>query len=244
MLVVGLTGGIAAGKSTVSTTLREKYKLTVVDADVIAKEVVDPGRKAYKQIVETFGPEIEGLVNPDDYSLNRALLGKAVFGNKEKLAQLNRIVHPAVKKEIIWQVLKAYVTFKSIVVLDVPLLYESGLYRVCGLVVTVSCERQVALERLVDRNPELSREDAEKRISSQMSNEERNYRADLVIDNNGVQLVLNTAIDSIVKEIRPLPFITFLDLFPLFGLLSALYTVALRSIRDKYKGTKPPKKSL
>lgn len=242
MLIVGLTGGIATGKSTVSTTLKDKYNISVIDADVIAKEVVNPGRKAYQRIIETFGDEVPDLVSESDGSLNRPALGKAVFGNKVNLSKLNSIVHPAVRKEIFWQLFKAYISFNDIVILDVPLLFEATMHRLCGLVITVSCERIKQIERLKLRNPELSEDDANKRIDSQMSNEERNYRADLVIDNSKTEKDLQDSIDSIVHEIRPGMLYTLLDYFPPFGLVSALYTFATRSFRDKYKGTKPHKK--
>lgn len=243
MLIVGLTGGIATGKSTVSKTFQDKYNLTVVDADIIARQVVYPGRKAYQLIVETFGDEIPDLINKKDLSLNRPALGKAVFGDKVRLSKLNGIVHPAVKKEIILQLFKAYIGFKDVVILDVPLLYESGLSNICGLVVTVSCEKQLQIERLKIRNPELSDDDVIKRIESQMSNHERNYRADLVIDNSKSLQELQRSIDSIVTEIHPNKIFTILDLFPPFGILSAIYTFSLRFFSDIYKGPEPNVKS-
>ena len=165
MLIVGLTGGIATGKSTVSNSLREKHGLTVIDADSIAREVVCPGKSAYKQIVETF-KDIPNLINADQ-TLNRGELGKAVFGNKQRIGQLNGIVHPAVKTEIVWQLLVAYVSLQRMVILDVPLLFESGLNVICGVTVTVSCSLEMQIERLLARNPELSAEDGQKRIQSQ-----------------------------------------------------------------------------
>lgn len=241
MLIVGLTGGIATGKSTVSNTLKEKYNLTIVDADVIARQVVDPGTRAYGKILETFGKEVPELIN-SDLSLNRAALGKAVFGNKENLKKLNSIVHPAVRREIFWQLFKAYIAFKPLVILDVPLLFESGLYKMCGLVVTVSCDRDTQIERLRTRNPELTEEDAHNRVDSQMSSEERNYRADLVIDNGKSLKDLRASIASIVREIKPWTLFTILDYFPPFGILSGLYTFTLRLVRDIYKGA-PPKRN-
>lgn len=237
MLIVGLTGGIATGKSTVSVTLREKYNLTVVDADVIARQVVDPGTRAYGKILEAFSQDVPDLINAD-LSLNRAALGRAVFGHKDRLRKLNSIVHPAVRREIFWQVFKAYISFKELVILDVPLLFESGLHRFCGVVVTVSCERPLQVERLMIRNPELTEEDANNRIDSQMSNEERNYRADIVIDNGKSLNELKSAVGSVVAEIRPWKLFTVLDYLPPLGILSAVYTFAVRQMRDFYKGTK------
>ncbi|CUM46964.1 unnamed protein product [Debaryomyces tyrocola] len=239
MLIVGLTGGIGSGKSTVSRTLHESHKLTIVDADLISKEVVNPGRKAYIRILDAFADEIPDLVDPSNGSLNRAALGSAVFGNKEKLKRLNSIVHPAVRKEIIWQILQAYMSFQSIVVLDVPLLFEAGLNKICGTTITVTCDKELQVKRIAARNSELSEDDIRKRIDSQMSNEERNYRSDVVIDNSSGLDELKKSVASVVKEIRPNVIFTLLDLFPPFGLLSAIYTFTLRTVSDRFKGTKP-----
>lgn len=235
---MGLTGGIACGKSTVSKELRERHHLTVIDADIIAREVVNPDRPAYNKIISNFLEIVPDLIN-EDRSLNRAALGQAVFGNKERLGILNSIVHPAVKNEIARQIMMAYIRLKSMVIVDVPLLYESKLHLICGLVITVSCDEDVQVERLLSRNPELTKEDALKRISSQMSNQERNYRSDIVIDNNKSLAILRTSIDSLVEEIRPNPLCTLLELFPPFGLISALFTFMIRRITDRYKGTTP-----
>lgn len=241
MLIIGLTGGIACGKSTVSKELKDKYNLTVVDADLIAREVVYPNKPAFKKIVAAFGKDVPDLVNPEDGNLNRPALGKAVFGNKEKLAILNSIVHPAVKWEMFRQVLFAYLTFKQLIILDVPLLYESGLSLICGLTVTISCDKQIQIERLLQRNPELSVSDVTKRISSQMSNEERNRRSDIVVDNSGDLNTLHESIRSLVHEIKPSLIWYLLDLFPPFAILSALFTFSLRRISDKFIGTGKPK---
>lgn len=234
MLVVGLTGGIATGKSTVSNTLKEKHHLTVIDADLIAREVVYPGRRAYNHIVAAFGLEVALLVN-DDKSLNREALGKHVFGNKHRLAQLNAIVHPAVRYEIGWRILMAYLKLQKVVILDVPLLFEAKLHMICGKTITVSCDRSLQVQRLLERNKELSPEDAEKRISSQMSNEEKCFRADLIIDNNHGITELEKNVDLVVKEITPSTAMMIVDLFPPFGVLSAFLTIVVRYFRDRFK---------
>lgn len=238
MLIVGLTGGIACGKSTVSKELKDRYGLTIVDADLIAREVVYPNKPAFNKIVAAFGDEVPNLIN-EDGNLNRAALGQAVFGNKEKLAILNSIVHPAVKWEIFKQIIRAYFSLNKLVILDVPLLYESGLSLLCGLTVTVSCERNVQIERLLARNNELSESDANKRIESQMSNKERNYRSDIVLDNSGSLDSLKESIKCLVPEIKPNLIWYLLDLFPPFAVTSALFTFTIRRIADRFKGTKP-----
>lgn len=233
MLVVGLTGGIATGKSTVSRTLSDDYGVTVVDADKIARDVVSPGRLAYRKVVAAFS-EVPDLVL-ESGALNREALGRHVFGNKERLKVLNGIVHPAVKREIFWQILVAYVRMCRIVILDVPLLFESGLNVICGKVITVTCDREVQVERLLSRNKELTAEDAEKRISSQMSSSERSARADIVIDNNKGVKELEAAVGSVVKEVTPSVLFTLIDLVPPFGMLSALMTVVMRWGLERYR---------
>ncbi|KAI5968183.1 CAB5 [Candida theae] len=237
MLIVGLTGGIACGKSTVSHELKTKYHYTVIDADLIAREVVIPGKPAYKKVVTAFS-DVPNLLN-EDGTLNRAILGRAVFEDKNKLKILNSIVHPAVRWEIVAQILSAYASCKSLVILDVPLLFESQLYLICGLIVTVSTAADLQIERLLARNAELTRSDAENRIKSQMSNTERNYRSDIVVDNSGSVSDLKDAIALLSKEIKPSKIWTILDLFPPFGVLSACFTFAIRRIAEKYKGAKP-----
>lgn len=243
MLIVGLTGGIGTGKSTVSRTLNETHNLTIVDADLIAREVVIPGRRAYNKILEAFGDEVPNLVNPEDSTLNRAALGSAVFGDKERLQKLNSIVHPAVRREIMWQIFRAYVNLQSVVILDVPLLFEAGLNKICGTTITVTCGKDLQIKRIAARNPELGEENIRRRIDSQMSNEERNYRSDIVIDNSGGLEDLKQSVASVVSEIKPNTCLTLLDLFPPFGILSALFTFTVRIVRDKYKGNKPNSKN-
>lgn len=241
MLVIGLTGGIASGKSTVSKEFAENG-IPIIDADVIARQVVEPGRKAYEQVVAAFSDDVTGLVDPTDASLNRPALGKAVFGKPEKLRILNKIVHGAVKKEMVWQLAKAYAGGHKMVILDVPLLFESGIHSICGATVTVFTEKETQLKRLLERNPELSEEDARNRIESQLSNEIRNYRADIVLDNNGSVGQLKENVKSVLAELSPNWIWHYADLIPPIGFALAILTVALRAGRDYYKGTIPPKK--
>ncbi|KAK6199968.1 dephospho-CoA kinase-domain-containing protein [Scheffersomyces amazonensis] len=241
MLIVGLTGGIASGKSTVVSRLKEKHGLTIVDADLIAREVVEPGKVAYKQIVDSFLPIVSDLLN-EDKSLNRAALGRAVFGNSERLKILNSIVHPAVKKEIAWQIFRAYIRFKNLVILDVPLLFETKLDIICGLTITITCPKDSQLQRLLNRNPDLTELEAKKRIDSQLTNDERNFRADVVIDNSKDLKQLYKSVDAVVNEINPNIIFTILDYFPPFAILSALFTFAIRNLRDKFTGKKPSSK--
>jgi len=178
---LGLTGSIATGKSTVSSILRQPpYNLPVIDADVIAREVVEPGTAGYAAIVKHFGPSTPDLLldtaeaqsNSAGRPLNRAALGRRVFGDSEQRkrdrAVLNSIVHPAVRREMLKQVARYYLRGCWAVVLDVPLLFESGLDVLCGAVLVVAVRApEIQMRRLRDRDVHLSEEDARNRVLSQ-----------------------------------------------------------------------------
>ena len=176
MLVVGLTGGIGSGKSTVSTLLAKKGAV-VVDADAITKELQEPGQPVFVAMVERFGA---GIVGPDG-RLDRAGVADIVFNDAEALADLNGIVHPAVGAEIMER-MAALAETDSIVVLDVPLMVESKRgYPVAGLLV-VDVDPEVAVQRLVEQRG-MREADVRARMARQASRDERLARADFVIHN-------------------------------------------------------------
>jgi dephospho-CoA kinase len=178
VLLVGLTGGIGSGKSTVSALLAAKGAV-VVDADAVVRDLQRPGTAVFDAMVEQFGP---GIVGPDG-TLDRAAVADIVFGDPEALADLNRIVHPAVGAEIV-QRLDELSPTEAVVVLDVPLLVESTRgYPLAGVIV-VDVDPDIAVERLAMQRG-MREEDARARISQQASREERRARADVVIDNRG-----------------------------------------------------------
>ncbi|WP_088068553.1 dephospho-CoA kinase [Gottfriedia luciferensis] len=177
--IFGLTGSIASGKSTVSNFLKELH-IPIVDADVIAKEVVEIGQTAYKMIVEAFGSEI--LL--DSGEINRPLLGSIIFNDKEKRLQLNSIVHPEVRRVMKEQADTYLKKGEPLVILDIPLLYEGDSIELVEKVIVVTVSEETQLERLMNRNG-LSKEDALLRIASQIPVKEKAARADYVIDNNG-----------------------------------------------------------
>lgn len=177
--IFGLTGSIASGKSTVSSFLKE-LNIPIIDADLIAKEVVEIGQPAYKNIVEAFGSEI--LLESGE--INRPLLGSIIFNNKEKRLQLNDIVHPEVRREMKEQVDRYINQGEPLVILDIPLLYEGNSIELVEKVIVVTVSEENQLKRLMARN-ELSKEDALLRIASQIPVKEKAARADYVIDNNG-----------------------------------------------------------
>ena len=177
--IFGLTGSIASGKSTVSNFLKE-LNVPIVDADVIAKEVVEIGQPAYKKIVEAFGSEI--LL--DSGEINRPFLGSLIFNNKEKRLQLNEIVHPEVRREMKEQADRYIKQGEPLVILDIPLLYEGNSIELVEKVIVVTVSEENQLKRLMNRNG-LSKEDALLRIASQIPVKEKAARADYVINNNG-----------------------------------------------------------
>lgn len=176
MLIIGLTGSIATGKSTVSSLLSSPpYSLPIIDADTLARRVVEPGTPGYAAIVDYFGPKTPDLLLEGDgkgKALNRPALGRRVFGDtpecKRDRTVLNDIVHPAVRREIYKALLWNYLSGQWAVVLDVPLLFESGLDLLCGTVVVVGVsDPSVQMARLRARDAHLSAEDAENRVRSQ-----------------------------------------------------------------------------
>ncbi|CAL9731330.1 dephospho-CoA kinase Cab5p [Monosporozyma unispora] len=237
MLIVGLTGGIACGKSTVSRRLKERHNLPIVDADKIAKDIVEPGHSAYNKIVSYFKEKIPDLLSKDGH-LNRPALGKWVFAHPNDLKVLNGITHPTIRYVMCQQVLKYYLKGYSLCILDIPLLFESGLDQFCGVTINVVCDDELQLERLQIRNPELSIEDARNRIKSQMPMELRRVRSDYVINNDDTLEKLYDQVDQLVKNIKPGTIRTLLEYFPPFGCLSASTVYASRQIAAKWKQTK------
>lgn len=180
MIILGLTGGIACGKSTVSSYLRE-LGAPVVDADAIAIALAEKGQPVYNAFVEHFGPEI--ALGPDG-SLNRAAIGEMVFRNKGERRWMDRATHPLIRSEVENRLKGLADKGAEIAVVDVPLLFEAGWDDLCEIIWVVSVSPQVQLARLMKRNG-LSEKLARDRINSQMALAEKLRRADTVIDNSG-----------------------------------------------------------
>ncbi|MBC6975484.1 dephospho-CoA kinase [Bacillus sp. Xin] len=193
-IVIGLTGGIASGKSTVSQMFRE-MNIPVIDADIIAREVVEKGKEAYKEIVEVFGEEILQA----DGELNRPKLGSIVFHNEEKRLHLNKIVHPAVRKEMNAQKDMYIKEDVQAIVLDIPLLFESKLTELVDQILVVAVAPSTQLERLMKRNGFIE-EEAKARIDSQMSLAEKVTLANKVIYNDGTIAETKAQLQLILKE--------------------------------------------
>lgn len=190
-MLVGLTGGIGAGKSTVAAAL-EARGAAVVDADGIAREVVEPGGAAYGALVERFGT---GVLE-EDGRLNRQALADIAFNDPKALEDLNGITHPAIGLVVGQRIGEAALTH-DIVVLDIPLLSITTKARIgFDAVVVVDAPEEVAVERLVDQRG-FSEADARARISAQITREERRALADFVIENAGDRAALHAEIDRL-----------------------------------------------
>jgi dephospho-CoA kinase len=199
MILVGLTGGIGSGKSTVSELLAAKGAV-IVDADLIVRQVQEPGQPVLAAIAERFGPS----VLTTEGALDRAALAGLVFNDAEALKALNGIVHPAVRAEMRRQVNEHRHTDR-VVVMDVPLMVEGGRRRYnTGGVVVVDVPVDVAVDRLV-RFRAMDEADARARIGRQVTREERVAAADRVIDNSGDREALLAQVDELWTWILTLP---------------------------------------
>lgn len=197
MILVGLTGGIGAGKSTVSALLAG-YGAVVIDADAITRALQEPGQPVLAAIVDRFG---SGVLSADG-RLDRAGLAEIVFGDPDALRDLNAIVHPAVGAEIARRI-AAEQDSGRVVVLDVPLLVETGRDGLSGIVV-VDVPTDTAVERLVVQRG-MSEDDARARVAVQASRDERLAKADVVIDNSSTREALEKRVAAVWAWMQQLP---------------------------------------
>lgn len=194
--IYGLTGGIAAGKSTILDFF-ETYGCKVYDADQIARQVVEVGSVGLKQIVEKFGQEILN----SDQTLNRQKLAGIVFSDSEQLQNLNNITRPLIKKRILKIIADTKVSDEqTISIFEIPLLFEGGYQPYFDGIITIYVNEKVQLKRLMNRN-NLTKEVALDRINSQMSMSEKRDRADFVIDNSGDLTHLADEFDKLISQL-------------------------------------------
>ncbi|MGD9055072.1 MAG: dephospho-CoA kinase [Desulfobacterales bacterium] len=180
MQLIGLTGGIATGKSTVSAMLK-KAGAIIIDADRIARDVIKKGLPAYREIVAQFGTEV---LLPDG-EINRNMLSDIIFNDHQKKQLLNSIVHPYVNEEVNRQIIQIQKTHpNAVIVLDIPLLIEAGMHDDLSEIIVVYTPQDIQIQRLMQRD-RISEADALARVQSQMSIEEKKQQATLVIDNSG-----------------------------------------------------------
>lgn len=193
-MIIGLTGSIATGKSTVATMLKNKG-YAIVDADEIARQVVEPGRPVLSEITEVFGQEVLKA----DGSLDRERLGHRIFTNEEERKKLNAIMHPAVRKEMLRQKDEWLLNGARTVIMDIPLLFESKLQSFVEKVLVVTVSPSIQRARLMERN-HLTEEEADARIRSQMPIAEKEELADAVIFNNGMREETEVQLTSILQQ--------------------------------------------
>jgi dephospho-CoA kinase len=198
VLLLGLTGGIGSGKSTVAALLADRGAV-VIDADQIARAVVEPGGPAYQPMIDRFGPEI---VQPDG-TLDRPAIAARVFNDRDALADLNKITHPAIR-EAMGQKVMEQATTDRVVILDVPLLAETtkASWGLAGVIV-VDTPEETAVTRLVDQRG-LTEQDARARINSQMTRAERRKLGDIVVDNAGARSHLEKEVARVWAWIQSL----------------------------------------
>ncbi len=196
MYVVGLTGGIASGKSTVAQLFRERG-VPVIDADVLGHRSYEPGTETYRKVIDAFGEEI---VAPDG-TIDRRVLGSKVFGKPDELRRLTDIVWPAIRRLASEELAELEVAGNELAVLEAAVLLEAGWEDLVDEIWVVVVDPSIAVSRLRSRNG-LDEEAAWARIRSQLSNEERIRRADVVIENNGTLAELRQRFQEAWEALR------------------------------------------
>ena len=196
--IIGLTGGIATGKSTVAKMFIEE-KIPVISADDISRKLAEKGKAAYEKIVSRFGSEILLATG----NINRKKLGEIIFADEKKRGILNSVIHPLVKKEIAKEIKLHKAAGTKFVALDVPLLYECEYDEICDMVTVVFTDENTQLHRLMKRD-NLSRENAKKRVDAQMSLREKIDRAHFKIDNSLSILETKNQFNKLLEYIQRL----------------------------------------
>ncbi len=194
--IIGLTGGIATGKTTVSNILRQAG-IPVIDADEVARQVQTPDSVGLTRIVKVFGPQV--LLATGE--LNRPALAKIVFNNKEALKKLDDLLQPLIHDKILARAIALKKQGLPLVVLDVPLLFEQHYDEDCDYVVVVYTDQQTQLKRLMTRD-HCSEQAARARIAAQFPLADKIEQADFTINNNGDQVELQKQVASLIKQLK------------------------------------------
>jgi dephospho-CoA kinase len=194
--LVGLTGGIASGKSTVAKIL-ERLGAAVINADALSREVVEPGKDAWKEIIDAFGA---GVLQPDQ-TLDRQKLRTVIFNDSDGRKKLEAIIHPRVRALAEEKIREHAVAGYSIIVYEVPLLFEGNLHEWLRPVILVACDVDTQRARLQERD-RLTQTEAQKHIDAQMSLEEKRRLADYVIENDGSLADLEQQVRAVVEKIQ------------------------------------------
>ena len=196
MKIVGLTGGISSGKSTVSSYLKQ-LKIPVIDADEVARKVVEPNSQGARKIRKTFSSD----VFEEDGSLNRQKLGALIFSNAENRQKLDDLLQPLIKIMILDEIEEYRQKGENMIVLDLPLLFEKQYEELCEEIIVVYVPRELQLERLMKRN-QYTKQEALSRIDSQLSIEEKRKRATVLLDNQGTIQQLYHQVEQWLVEMK------------------------------------------
>lgn len=192
-MIAGLTGGIASGKSTVSSIFRS-FGVEIADADITAKKISER-EDVIQEIGKIFGKDVLSA----EGQIDRVKLKEVVFSDKNKLIQLNNIIHPKVMEE--FKKIKENTSKNDIIIFDIPLLFEAGMDKMCDTVILVYADREMQIERIKARDG-VSRELAEKIIDAQMSLEDKKEKSDIHIENNGTQEELKKKVEVIYRKLK------------------------------------------
>ncbi len=192
-MIAGLTGGIASGKSTVSSIFRS-FGVEIADADITAKKISER-EDVIQEIKKIFGKDVLSA----EGQIDRVKLKEVVFSDKNKLVQLNNIIHPKVMEE--FKKIKENTPKNDIIIFDIPLLFEAGMDKMCDTVILVYADRETQIERIKARDG-VSRELAEKIIDAQMSLEDKKEKSDIHIENNGTQEELKKKVEDIYRKLK------------------------------------------
>jgi len=228
MKIIGLTGGIACGKSSVARILRDTYHLPIVDADELSHEVISPGSATYHQVVAAFSrkdilAESPAESGSADRPIDRKKLGAIVFNDEEARRKLNGIMSPAIGWAMAKAIIAHYGRGTAFLVLDVPLLYETGMDRVCDEVLVVTVPPELQLARLMARD-DAGEADARARIASQrMTAEDKAKRSTFVITNDGDAAALEKAVAALEPSLRAQTLLNRLTAWPV---LAAFFVVS------------------
>ncbi|KAH9824126.1 dephospho-CoA kinase-domain-containing protein [Melampsora americana] len=193
LLVIGLTGGIASGKSTVSKILKSN-QIPIIDLDLIARQVVQPGSKSLKQIQSHFS-HIPNLILSNG-QLNRERLGSIIFSNPNERKWLDQTLHPKIRRLMLFQLIKLWLTGHKFCVIDSPLLIETGMWKFCGKIILVYCSEEIQLKRLMLRN-QLNESNSKEKIQSQLPLKSKLIYSDYIL-NNDLDLI---HLESNVKDL-------------------------------------------
>ncbi|KAJ4750004.1 hypothetical protein LUZ62_033432 [Rhynchospora pubera] len=220
MRIVGLTGGISSGKSTVSNLFKSRG-IPVVDADIVARNVVRKGTGGWKKIKKEFGDAI--LLESGE--LDRARLGQIVFSDPEKRQLLNRLLAPHISTGILWEVIKLWLKGCKVIILDIPLLFETKMNLWTHPVIVVWVDPETQIQRLMARDG-ISEEQARNRIEAQMPLDLKREKADLVIDNSGSLEDTKVKFDQVLARVNS-PLSLKERTFSRDGVLSILLSVVV-----------------